>query len=436
MVNTEYQVPPNDLEIEKAILGAIILDSKLLPEIKEIILKEDFYSSQHQEIFCNLVEMYRDDKEIDLLTIGRHLRSKGNDIPLVLANIVNTVPISDGWYGHCKVLRELSLRRKYLKETETLIVKMHDHATNIVEVISTIQTLAGSLDVDNKEDRPIQSIKEILPTTLDKIEMMGKNTGITWGIPTGISGYDKLTGGLHNGDYTVLAGRPGHAKTSLALTMVLNIIEQEGCNVFFQSCEMPKGQLVNKMLAMRSGVGLRDIRQGNVNHEEWGILNKKAGELYNSRLHFCDTSTITVETVKSGVLRLMAKMPIGLVVIDYLQLLQCANRQLHGEQKLSEISRSLKNLAMDLNMPVLVLSQLNRAIENRPDGEPQLSDLRGSGSIEQDADNVFFIRLNRELWRARCYYRKQRNGPLGDFDLVFNSDTTKLSDDNSPMASW
>jgi replicative DNA helicase len=435
------RVPPHNLDAERAILGAILLDREAVGLARERIVADDFYRREHRLIFDAMCRMYEDDQAIDAITVSEllsredHLDAAGgtdylNALAATVATAANVV-------FHASIVREKSLLRRLIHTSGEIATEAFEGAEDAASVLDRAQAMIYSL---TELERPgdFAPVGKLVSEAFRSIEEAYRSGKDLTGLRTGFADLDRMLGGLQNSDLVVLAARPSMGKTSLALNLAYNIAARDNIGVAIFSMEMAREQLVLRMLCSSGGFNLHDVRRGKIRPEDWPRLTQACERLSSAPIFIDDSSGLSVLEMKAKARRLKQQHGIGLVIIDYLQLMAAPGRGIENrQQEISHISRNLKGLAKDLDMPVLALSQLSRAVEARGrDHRPILSDLRESGSIEQDADVVLFI-FREEVYKpdddtvrnlATIIVGKQRNGPTGRFDLHFHKAYTRFTD--------
>lgn len=436
---TNGKVPPQNVDAEVSLLGSILIDSEVITATADKITSEDFYEKRHGTIYNAILRLYEQNKPVDLLTLSSSLRDSG-DLENVggssyLTELTNAVPTAAHGEHYADIVAEKSMRRKLIRAAEDITnLSFDDNATSVQEILEQAEArLFGVSQRTLKQD--LVSIEQILAEGFDRLDELHKNKGALRGIRTGWKDLDKKTSGLQRSDLIVLAARPAMGKTTLVGNLVQNVATHEKQAVLFFSLEMSKDQLVDRMLAAESGVDAWRIRTGDLNDDDFEKLGQAMGSLSEAPIFIDDTPGITVLEMRTKARREANKHPLGLIVVDYLQLMSGTGKtnDFNRVQEISEISRGLKLIARELNVPVVALSQLSRTVEQRPDKQPQLSDLRESGSIEQDADIVMFIYredyYNPETDRQHItdlIIAKHRNGPTGKIELYFSPEKLKF----------
>lgn len=428
------RIPPQNLDAEQSLLGGILIDPEALNKIVDIVDAEDFYREDHRTIFQVVLDLYEKNEPIDLVTVSGLARDRGliERIGGVanLSRLVDGMPTSANIAQYAKMVKEKALLRNLMHIATEIVEKGYEVDTNVDTFIDDAEQMI--FRIAEKKYRPsFFSIKDLVWESMKTIEALtGRHDGIT-GVPTGFTDLDRLTGGLQPSDLIVVAGRPSMGKTSFSLNIAqyaaLSGDGDLGLPVGVFSLEMSKEQLVMRLLSSEAEVEYFKIRSGGLREEERTKLGRAAGKLYGAPLYIDDTPALSVLELRARARRLKKEHGLQLLVVDYLQLMRGRASNIdRREQEISEISRSLKALAKELNVPVIAISQLNRMVEQREDKRPRLSDLRESGAIEQDADVIIFIyrdvvynKDSKEPNSAEIIIGKQRNGPVGDVHLTF-----------------
>jgi len=436
---TELHLPPQNLDAEQFVLGAILLDNEALSKAHEIIKPEDFYRDTHRKIFKSMTAIFTKNEPIDMITLTEYLR-KNNELEEVgglpyLTNLATIIPTSANIRYHCKIIKEKSLFRSLIQTSHLIIEKAYEGQTDADEALDYAERLIFEIS-DRRTNNSFQNIKDIVKDTFKTIEgLLSRKSNIT-GIATGFNDLDEMTAGFQPGDLIIIGGRPAMGKTAFALNIAQHIGIKMKQPVAIFSLEMSKEQLVMRMLCAESMVNYAKLRKGFLNRQELSRLTKSASGLSESPIYIDDSSSISVMEVRAKARRLKAEQKgLGLIIIDYLQLMKGRDDVERREQEISEISRSLKALAKELRVPVIALSQLNRRVEYNQDKRPGLGDLRESGAIEQDADVIIFLYRD-EVYNkktpnkgiAEIIIAKQRNGPTGTVRLTFIDEFTKFVD--------
>lgn len=430
---------PASLEAEEAIVGAMLLDKEVISDITEIITEDDFSNPQLKEIFASIIDLFEEGKPIDVVTVAERLKERGSyDVvggSEYLTNLVINTPTTANATYYAKIIEEKSLLRKLINSSYKIIEKCQSQNERIEEIVDFAEKTIFNV-IQNKNSKDFSHLKEILIETYNKIEELYLKKSHIIGVPTGFSELDKITAGFQPSDLILIAARPAMGKTSFALNIVQHAALRAGVPVAIFSLEMSKEQLVTRMICSEAMIDSHKLRTGNLEDEEWKKFAKALALLSNAPIYIDDTPAITAAEMRAKCRRLKLKEKgLGLVMIDYLQLMSARGRFESKQQEIAEISRSLKALARELNVPVIALSQLSRAPETRADHRPILSDLRESGAIEQDADIVAFLYRD-EYYNpdtdkkhiAELIIAKHRNGPTGTIELLFLDKHTKFKD--------
>ncbi len=432
------RLPPNNVEAEKAVIGAMMLDSDAIMVCSEILTAGEFYQQQYGIIFDALVEMYRDGIGADLVTIQNKLREKEVTPELYsveyLGELLASVPTSANVKFYADIVHEKAVLRRLIKVTEQVTRECYMDSQPLEDILE--DTEKGVFDViQQRGGSEFEPIRDVVLRTLDSIEKAAKQKGNITGLETGFRDLDAKTAGLQKSDLILIAARPAMGKTAFVLNIAEYVALHSNSTIALFSLEMSKEQLVKRMLAMNSMVDSQKIRTGDLEDDDWDKLVGSVRKIGNSNLVIDDTSGITASELRSKCRKLKIEQGLDLVIIDYLQLMTGAGKRKSDsrQQEISDISRSLKVMARELDVPVIALSQLSRAVESRPDKRPMLSDLRESGAIEQDADIVMFIYRD-EYYNpdsekkgvAEVIVAKQRSGPTGPVELAWLSQYTKF----------
>lgn len=423
----EFRIPPQNLDAEKSVLGAILIDEEAMFKIADTLAADNFYDRKHQIIFQTMLYLYSHQQAIDVLTLSAKLKAdkniKASGGMTYLTEIVETVPTSAHVEEYAKIIVEQSQRRRLISlaaKVDELAYKEEQELPLVLDEVE--KSLMGITQGTARND--FVPISTLLEDSFKRAEELNKDPGKLSGIPTGFGYLDNILGGLHKSDLIILAARPSVGKTAFALDLARHASVIEGKSVGFFALEMSDTQLMDRVLSMQVGVGLWDLRMGHISDEVFERLSDAMGVLAEAKFYIDDTPGITVLEMRAKARKLKLEKSLDLLIIDYLQLISGSNRE-SRVQEVSEISRFLKLLARELDIPVVALSQLSRAVEQRGgNGTPQLSDLRDSGSIEQDADIVLFLsKANSEEGgvseNRRLSIAKHRNGPTGEVEMFF-----------------
>ncbi len=430
---TDSLVPPQNTEAEASLLGAILIDTDAIVRVADQLHPEYFYEEKHQRIYEAMQKLYEKHRPIDALTLSNQLKEDGM-LEMVggasyITELASFVPTAAHVEHYADIVGQKSMRRRLIKASGDIVQLGYDETKSIQEVIETAESELFNVSQQHvKQD--IQSIENILAESFERLDELHRNKGKVRGVPTGFRDMDNILAGWQRSDLVILAARPAMGKTAVALNFAHNVAVKAEQPVLLFSLEMSRDQLVDRLLAMESGVDASKIRTGNLSDEDFERIGEAMGTLSEAPIYIDDTPGITVSEMRTKARREQHQRQIGLIVVDYLQLLSGSSR--YGDsgnrvQEISEISRGLKLIARELNVPVIALSQLSRSVESRSPQIPMLSDLRESGSIEQDADIVMFLYredyYNEETQRKNItdvYIAKHRNGPTGRVELYFD----------------
>ncbi|HQE24585.1 MAG TPA: replicative DNA helicase [Candidatus Atribacteria bacterium] len=430
------RVPPHDLEAEQAALGSMLLDKEALLRVLDILQPEDFYRNSHRIIFESIIELFEEDQACDIVTLVAKLRQK-NQLEAVggidyLTQLVNIVPTAANAEYYAHIVEEKSIFRSVINLCTRIIKESYDSDLDAKELLDRAQNWI--LQLSQKKIRyDFVPLKAIINEAFDRIEELYHRDEHVTGVPSGFVDLDLITAGFQPSDFVVVAARPGMGKTSLCLNIAQYVGTKKNIPVAIFSLEMSKDQVAQRMLCSEARIDAAKVRKGFIAEKEWPELARAAGRLAEASIFIDDTPSISVLELRAKARRLKAEKDLGLVIVDYLQLMRGYGRPENRQQEISEISRSLKAMARELNVPVIAVSQLSRAVEQRTPKRPQLSDLRESGAIEQDADLVLLI-YREEYYNpntpkkgiAEIIIAKQRNGPIGTVELVFQRDYARF----------
>jgi replicative DNA helicase len=430
-------VPPQSLEAEASLIGSILLDGESIGQIADTVKASDFYEERNGLIFEAMSKLYDSHRPIDLLTLSDELK-KNKQLDKIggssyLAELTNQVPTASNIEHYAEIVTEKATRRRLIKASQNIAKLSYDEEQPINLLLA--QSEADLFAVSQETvDQDLVSIENVLTQSFDRLEELHKDKSKIRGVPTGFPAMDKLLAGLQPSDLAVLASRPSMGKSTLAMNIAHHVAVREKQAVLVFSLEMSKEQLVDRLLAAEAGVDAWKIRTGNLNDQDFEALGQAMGQLSEAPIFIDDTPVLNVLEMRTKARREKHRRPLGLIIVDYLQLMSSSIRASENRvQEISEISRGLKAVARELNVPVLALSQLSRSVEQRSPQIPQLADLRESGSIEQDADVVMFIYredyYNAETDRQHItdiYVKKHRNGPTGKFELYFNEEKVQF----------
>ena len=433
------RVPPHNIEAEQSVIGAIFLEPDAFSTASEILMPEDFYWASHQRIFSAMMHLSDRGEPIDVVTVTAYLndRKQLEEVGGVsyLTQLAESVPTAANIEYYSKIVEEKALLRRLIRAATDIVTAGFEREDEVEDVLNEAEK--SILEVSNrKNSQGFKNIKDVLMDVYDNIEKLHEQQGDVTGIPTGYRELDRITSGFQKNDLIIIAARPSVGKTAFALNVAQNVAVKTNNNVAIFSLEMGADQLVQRMLCAEGNIDSHRLRSGQLEPEDWGKLTMAMGSLSNAGIFIDDSPGIRVSEIRSKCRRLKQEHGLGMIMIDYLQLIQgSGNSKENRQQEVSEISRSLKGLARELEVPLIALSQLSRGVESRQDKRPMMSDLRESGSIEQDADIVGF------LYRDDYYdsesekqniieiiIAKQRNGPTGTVELAFVKEYNKFVD--------
>ena len=432
------RVMPNSLEAEQSVVGSMIMDKDAIVAANEILIPEDFYHRQYGTVFESMVELYNDGQPVDLVTLQNKLKEK--DVPAevqsleFVRDLVTSVPTSANVRYYANIVKENAVKRKLIRVVEDIENECYAGKESLESVLDKTEHDVFAL-LSSRTTGDYVPIRQVVMNALEKIEKASQQQGTVTGIPTGFIDLDYRTAGLQPSDLILVAARPSMGKTAFVLNIAQYVAFHENmCTAIF-SLEMSKEQLVNRLFSLESRVDAQALRTGNLSDADWEKLTEGAGIIGDSELIIDDTPGISISEMRSKCRKYKLEHDLKLIIIDYLQLMSGSGRGSESrQQEISDISRSLKALARELSVPVIALSQLSRAVEQRPDHRPMLSDLRESGAIEQDADVVMFIyrddyyNKDTELKGiSEIIIAKQRNGPIGTVNLAWLPQYTKFA---------
>lgn len=426
-----HRLPPQNLDAEQSILGGILLDNQALNSVLEILEQGDFYSESHRKIFAAVVDLSERNEPSDLITLSNILKDKKHLDQVggmaYLASLVDNVPSAANVAYYAKIVKEKAILRRLIGTATEILTKSYNAGADVDEVLDDAEHAIFEIS-ENKIRPAFHPIKNIIKDSFKTIEKLYERKELITGVPTGFGKIDDLTSGLQKSDLIIVAGRPSMGKTAFALNIAQHAAMEGGIPVAIFSLEMSKEQLALRMLSTVAKVDSQRLRKGFLGETDWPKLTTAAGQLSEALIYIDDTPAITALEMKAKARRLKAESGLGLIILDYLQLMRGGTYKESREQEISDISRSLKALAKELSVPVIALSQLNRKVEDRTNRRPQMADLRESGAIEQDADVIAFIYRdevynksedNPEKGLAEVIIGKQRNGPTGMVKLAF-----------------
>lgn len=432
------RVLPHSAEAEQSVIGSMLMDKEAIISASEIVTASDFYQQQYGIMFESMVELFNEGKPVDLITLQNRLKEK--DVPPEVSSldfvrdIITTVPTSANVKSYANIVREKAVLRRLIKVNEEIANTCYVGKEPLEQILADTEKNIFNL-LQSRTSGEFVPIRQVALNVLEKIEIASKTQGTVTGIPTGFIDLDYKTSGMQPSDFVLIAARPSMGKTAFVLNLVDHVAVRKGLPCMVFSLEMSKEQLVNRMLAMESNVDSQKLRTGNLTDSDWDAVVEGIGVIGNSKLIIDDTPGISITELRSKCRKMKLEYGLSMIIIDYLQLMSGSGSKNsdNRQQEISEISRSLKALAREMNAPVLALSQLSRACETRTDHRPMLSDLRESGAIEQDADVVMFLYrddyYNKDTETpniAEVIIAKQRNGPIGTVNLLWQPEFTKF----------
>jgi replicative DNA helicase len=437
---SSHKLPPQHIEAEQSVLGGILIENEAINRVTEILDAEDFYRDAHRKIFNALINLSERDEPADLITLTNELR-KIDQIDSIggasyLASLIDSVPTAANIEYYAKIVKEKAILRKLIQTSTEIITQSYEDRGDVEGFLDEAER--AIFDISEKRVRPsFYSIREIVKESFTTIERLFKKKELVTGVPSGFKELDRMTAGFQPSDLVIIAGRPSMGKTAFCLDVAEYAAIDNKIPVAIFSLEMSKEQLVIRMLCSQAHVEGTRLRTGYLNESDWPKLTIAAGNLSEAPIYIDDTAALSALELRAKARRLKADRGLGMVIVDYLQLMKGRARVESRQQEISEISRSLKALAKELNIPVIAVSQLSRKTEERTGNRPQLSDLRESGAIEQDADLILFIYRdevynrdpdNPNRGKAEVIIGKQRNGPIGKIDLAFLDKFTTFKD--------
>lgn len=431
------KVPPQNINAERSLLGSILIDDEVIVDVADKISSTDFYEPGHQLIYEAMVRLYQKHSPVDILTLSNELKStkRIDDVGGLeyLSDLTNYVPSAAHAIEYASIVREASIRRNLTKAGERITNLAFKTDQDVQQVLSLAEASLYAVNQESQQTE-MQSMESLLSDAFEKMTYLHQNKDKLRGVQTGFKDLDKMTAGLQKSDLIILAARPAMGKSTLAQNIAFNVAMREKKTVLFFSLEMSNAQVVDRMISEASGVDSWNIRTGNLTQEDFSKISDAMGEMSEAPIKFVDKPGLTVLEMKVLAQREAHKGNLGLIIVDYLQLM--SGSKSYGDnrvQEISEISRGLKLIARELDVPVIALSQLSRSVEQRPDKRPMLSDLRESGSIEQDADIVMFVYredyYNPDTERKHItdlIIGKHRNGPVGTVELYFHPERLKF----------
>ena len=434
------RVPPQNLEAEQSILGGLMLDKEAWDQVADILSSSDFYKPQHQKIYSTIAELSQKNLPIDLITVSNHLQTKGEMESVgnteYLVDLVNKTIGSANVVSYAKIVKEKSVLRRMISTSNEIIENAYNEDFTEVDLfIDQAEEKFYRLSQAKQSEGLINPL-EVVKASVAKIEDLYRRKADITGLPTGFTQMDRMTSGLHGGELLIVAARPSMGKTAFSLNLAQHIALRAKKTVAYFSLEMSREAVMMRLLAAEARISMKDIRSGKISDSAWPKLIQAAGHISDSAIFIDDTSGISPTEVRARARRLKARQGLDVIVIDYLQLMDLKQKVESRERAVSEISKALKSLAKELDVPVIALAQLNRGVEGRTEKRPMLSDLRESGSIEQDADVImllyredYYDKENSEVvGNAEVIIGKQRNGPTGTVKLRWEAEFGRFKD--------
>ena len=420
---------PQSLEAEQAVLGSMLISKEAVSKVLQWITTEHFYKDAHGKIFATMISLFNENEPVDTISVIDQLKKnkeiKGVGGAYYITGLVEAVPTAANVESYAKIVLEKAVLRKLIYLAHDMSKEAYDDRQTVDEILDSAEQSIFTI-TQNRLKGGFKHIEPILHESFEQLDAISSKAGSVIGVPSGLIDLDEITAGFHPGDLVIIAGRPSMGKTSLALSIARNAAVDHKESIGFFSLEMADLQIAMRLLCAESKVDSHLVRTGNLPKSQWKNLSKHVGTLAEAPIYLDDSPAITVLELRAKARRLKAEHDVKLIIVDYLQLMQGPKGVESRQQEISIITRSLKSLAKDLKIPIIALSQLSRAVENRTDKRPQLSDLRESGAIEQDADVVMFLyrqwvytREEEDRGKAQVIIAKQRNGPTGIVNITF-----------------
>jgi replicative DNA helicase len=425
------KVPPHNIEAEQAVLGGVFLRNDIFHTLVDTISDEDFYSPVHRKIYQAFQELYRRREPVDMVTVAEYLQTRGelDEVggSVYLASLAESVASAANAVFHAQIVRDKAVRRRLIQTSSEILTNCFEAGQETEALLDQAEQQIFSI-AESKGKPAFMSSKDLVNRVFEQLELRAGQGDLVTGVPTGYTDFDHMTAGLQKSDLIILAARPSMGKTALALNIGMRSSIQHEVPVAIFSLEMSMDQLMMRLLGCHGRVDMSRLRSGYLNDEDWARLYQAAEDLSRAPIFIDDTPALTTMEIRARCRRLKADKGVGLIIVDYLQLMRSSHKSDSREQEISDISRNLKALAKELSVPVIALSQLNRKVEERSDKRPMLSDLRESGAIEQDADVIVFIYRDAAYNKAEdnpnkniaeIIIGKQRNGPVGTLKLAY-----------------
>jgi len=434
VVDRSERVPPQNIEAEESVLGSMLIEGGAVLTALEILTPEDFYKENHRIIFRRMIEMTEAQEAVDVVTLSDKMRATG-ELERIggtaeLARLANFVPTAANVEYYAKMVSDKAVIRRLIGAATEIASSAYRGSEDLDELLDKAEQEIFHV-AQRRTRQGYVALKDVLVETLEKLEHLASHGSETLGVPSGLGDLDRITTGFQPSDLIILAARPSVGKSSLVGNIARNACLRADIPVILFSLEMSKEQVAQRLLCSEAAIPSQKLRTGFLDEDEWRRLSSALGRLGEAKIFIDDTPGVSVMEVRTKCRRLKAEFGLGMVIIDYLQLMRPSHRAENRQQEISEISRSLKGLARELNVPVIACSQLSRAVEQRQKQIPQLSDLRESGAIEQDADIVMFLYVDPEMDRQNTIeliVAKQRNGPTGSVKLFFSKDIGRFED--------
>jgi replicative DNA helicase len=430
---------PRNIEAEEALLGSLLIDPDVITHVANLVMPEDFYLARNGEIYDVIRTLFDQGDPVDFVTVTEELerRDKLEEVGgrSYITSLVNTVPTAINAFQYAQIVQEKATLRHLISAAGDIARKAYDDSQDASEVVNEAEKLIFAIAA-RRVEQDLVSITDVVPVVIEDIKLLHERRGEVLGVPSGFKLLDSLLGGFQKSDLIILAARPGMGKTSLALNIALNAAKNHGSQIAIFSLEMSREQLVQRLLSQEAQIDSQHLRLGKIyDQDEWDRLEMAAETLRACRIYIDDTAALSPFELRTKARRLHAEHGLDMIIVDYMQLMHGGRRSENRVQEISFISRTMKQLARELRVPVMALSQLSRQVENRADKHPQLSDLRESGSIEQDADLVIFIyregKYNKESERANIteiIVSKHRHGPTATVELFFDEKYTQFTE--------
>jgi replicative DNA helicase len=436
-VSVNHKLPPQNIDAEQSVLGGILVENEAFNKVLEYITQEDFYREAHRKIFLGMMELFNKNEPVDLITLTEVLKKRNHleDVggAAYLASLVDNITTASNISYYAKIVREKAILRKLITTATEIVTSGYEDSKDVKDLLDEAEK--SIFEITGRQIKPsFLDLKSVLKESMKTIERLYERKEFVTGVPTGFGEFDRLTAGLQPSDLIVVAGRPSMGKTAFCLNIAQYAAIEANIPVAIFSLEMSKEQIALRMICSEGRVDAHRLRRGFLDKEDWKKLITAIDVLSQAPIFIDDTPALTALEMRAKARRLKAEHNLGLLIVDYLQLMRGRGSSDNREQEISDISRSLKALAKELNLPIVALSQLNRRVEDRPNKRPQLADLRESGAIEQDADVIAFI-YREELYNrsdedvkgiAEILVGKQRNGPTGDIKLTFVDKYTRF----------